>query len=163
EAAAIAFSLGRDTCWWPVLWANTLRWIRSLEQEKIKVRQAALSLGPLFLRPDLFASAPVGGSVAHTAGVANALFRAGSPPLLISTALVPTLSDAVERYTLSPEARAWLRSEWYHVDYNRRMIREGLRRTATRPVGYVYQRYSLHNFAGLALARKLRVPLVLEY
>ena len=40
---------------------------------------------------------------------------------------------------------------------------EAARVTAGRRVSMVYQRYSLHNFAGLRLAQHLRVPFVLEY
>jgi hypothetical protein len=35
--------------------------------------------------------------------------------------------------------------------------------SAARPVGFVYQRYSLNNFSGVQVSRDLRVPLVLEY
>src|SRR6185369_4953183 len=34
---------------------------------------------------------------------------------------------------------------------------------AGRPISFVYQRYSLNNYAGLRLAHRLGVPFVLEY
>jgi glycosyltransferase involved in cell wall biosynthesis len=121
------------------------------------------SASPLYLRTDLSFGVRAGGSVGHIAGVVNQLVDAGGPPILLTTAPVPTVRTDVEVHHLSAPERFWNFRELPALFLNDVVFAEALRAIAGRRVSMVYQRYSLHNFAGLRLAHHLRVPFVLEY
>ena len=89
----------------------------------------------LFLRTDLAGTLRAGGSVSHVKGMVHAFLREG--------------------YNV-------VYDEFQFLHYNRKMIRELdpiIRRY--KPV-LVYQRHSILNFAGGAVARRFGIPLVLE-
>jgi glycosyltransferase involved in cell wall biosynthesis len=118
---------------------------------------------PVYLRTDLSFNVRAGGSVGHIAGVLNELGSEGAPPVLLTTAPVPTLRPDVEvRHVAAPE-RFWNFRELPAFVLNDVFDAEASRVLGSCRVGFVYQRYSLHNYAGLRLARRLRVPFVLEY
>jgi glycosyltransferase involved in cell wall biosynthesis len=118
---------------------------------------------PLYLRSDLSFGVRAGGSVGHIAGVANELAHVARPPILVTTSPVPTLSDAVEIHQVTVPERFWNFQELPTLVLNDVCVDEAHRALHGRPVSFVYQRYSLNNFAGLRLSRDLRVPFVLEY
>jgi glycosyltransferase involved in cell wall biosynthesis len=117
----------------------------------------------LYLRTDLSFGVRAGGSVGHIAGVLNALSRSLGPPILVTTAPVPTLrADTEQHLIVTPEA-FWNFRELPALALNDVVVNEALRAANARDVSLVYQRYSVHNYAGLTIARRLRVPFVLEY
>ena len=121
------------------------------------------SASPLYLRTDVAFGVRAGGSVGHIAGVVNQLADAGGPPILLTTAPVPTVRSDVEVHQIAASERFWNFRELPALVLNDVVVGEAVRAVAGRRVSMVYQRYSLHNFAGLRLAHLLRVPLVLEY
>ena len=50
-----------------------------------------------------------------------------------------------------------------YLAFNRRLVEVARGAVGERRVAFVYQRYSVYNYAGVALARDLHVPFVLEY
>lgn len=107
----------------------------------------------------LWLGAQVGGAATHTAGVINGL-----------------IADGLAVHVFAPEAPAGiaadvpvtevpLRGVYYGVpwltffDYSSELVEAA---SHTRP-DFVYQRYALGSYAGLELARRLRVPLILEF
>jgi glycosyltransferase involved in cell wall biosynthesis len=117
---------------------------------------------PLYLRTDLSFGVRAGGSVGHIAGVLNEL-ASGGPPILMTTAPVPTVRPDVEVHHVAVPERFWNFSELPTFVLNPVFVEETLRAVGDRPISFVYQRYSLNNYAGLQLAQRLGVPFVLEY
>ncbi len=117
---------------------------------------------PLYLRTDLSFGVRAGGSVGHIAGVLNEL-ASGGPPILMTTAPVPTVRPDVEVHHVAVPERFWNFSELPTFVLNAVFVEETLRAVGERPISFVYQRYSLNNYAGLQLAQRLSVPFVLEY
>jgi glycosyltransferase involved in cell wall biosynthesis len=118
---------------------------------------------PLYLRTDLSFGVRAGGSVGHIAGVVNQLSSIGGPPILLTTAPVPTVRSDVEVHLVAASERFWNFRELPALLLNDVVFADGIRAIAGRPASMVYQRYSLHDFAGLRLAHHLHVPFVLEY
>lgn len=119
--------------------------------------------GAVYLRSDLWFGVKAGGSVGHIAGVVNNLEAAGGPPLLITTDRIPTVRSETETMVVRPRQRWWPVVEWHQLAFNQVQLDASLARCTDRRVSFVYQRYSLHNYTGMALARRLGVPFVLEY
>ena len=117
---------------------------------------------PLYLRTDLSFGVRAGGSVGHIAGVLNELATI-SAPILMTTAPVPTVRAEVETHHVPVPERFWNFRELPTFGLNAVFVDETLRAVDGRAVSFVYQRYSLNNYAGLRLAHRLGVPFILEY
>ena len=118
---------------------------------------------PLYLRTDLSFGVRAGGSVGHIAGVVNELADLTTPPILMTTAPVPTVRTDVEVHLVPVPERYWNFRELPTFGLNGVFVDETLRAIGNRPVSFVYQRYSLNNYAGLRLAQRLAVPFIVEY
>jgi glycosyltransferase involved in cell wall biosynthesis len=117
----------------------------------------------IYLRTDLdLAGRPLraGGSVAHTEGVLQALQDRGYEVSFWTTGEVDGVPPGITQSVLPALLRGNLPTEIAELLSG---IRQGLTRaTVASPTGFVYQRYSLNNFAGVALSRRWGVPLMLE-
>jgi glycosyltransferase involved in cell wall biosynthesis len=155
--------------------ADTARW--KLARRGIESDVAALSTTapqrasvraeghPLYLRPDLWFGLRAGGSIGHVAGIVNAMQRRGLAPLFVTTDPVPSVDADVSTVLVRPKPR-WLPvSEWQHLLFNRELLRafESAPTLRTANPAFIYQRHALHSYAGIMLARRYGVPLVLEY
>jgi len=118
---------------------------------------------PLYLRTDLSFGVCAGGSVGHIAGVLNELRSVVGPPIFVTTAGVPTLRPEIEVHHVRVPEAFWNFKELPALALNDVVDAEARKALDGRPVAFVYQRYSLDNYAGLRLAQSLRVPFVLEY
>ena len=125
--------------------------------------RATLHGAPLYLRTDLSFGIRAGGSVGHTAGVLNNLAAFAGAPVFVTTDDVPTIDPGIETYVVSPLEQFWNFRELPAFLLSDRFASETLARVVGRPIGFVYHRYSLGNFSGVAVARSLGVPLVLEF
>lgn len=108
-----------------------------------------LSLTPLLM----------GGSQAHTDGILGALERRGHPVIFWSTGMVAGRAEHLEGGRLRGLVRGNVPRE---VSEFVAGLVQYAQLAATPPPAFIYQRYSLNNLAGLWLARRWRVPLVLE-
>jgi glycosyltransferase involved in cell wall biosynthesis len=142
------------------------REVAALEAE-IRARGAAaplvLSGSPVYLRTDLVFGLRSGGSVGHIAGVLNNLGRFGGPPVFLSTDAIPTVRDDVEFHRIAPDGHFRDFNELPAIAFNLGYDGRAEYILAARRVSFVYQRYSLQNYAGIKLARRLGVRFVLEY
>ena len=139
------------------------REVDALALEPPPISRWTRSAPALYLRTDLSFGVRAGGSVGHIAGVLNALAATGAPPILLTTAPVPTVRPEIEtRIVQVPEA-FWNFRELPALALNDVVVDDGVRAVRGRTVSLVYQRYSVHNYAGIRIARRLRVPFVLEY
>ncbi len=134
------------------------------ELERQDIRTAAYGSGPaLYLRADLVFGIKSGGSVGHIAGVLNQLGAVAGGVRFFTTEPIPTVSDALpmtvirpsERYADMPEVRSLLFS-----DYMADAIVNEWQGQVPR---FIYQRYAVNNVTGLLLARRFKVPLIIEY
>jgi glycosyltransferase involved in cell wall biosynthesis len=125
-------------------------------------RDLNLARSPLYLRTDLSFGVRAGGSVAHIAGVANQLRSWTGPVIVLTTDDIPTLDPGIKVIRVPPREAFWNFSELPTFLLNDAFVDVAADAT-TKPPAFVYQRYSLNNYAGLHVARKHRVPLVLEY
>jgi glycosyltransferase involved in cell wall biosynthesis len=116
-----------------------------------------------YLRTDLSFGVRAGGSVGHIAGVINTLHELGLRPVFITTDRVPTVAQDVETHVICPSERYWSARELPAFVMDEVSAGRALEAIGRRRIGFIYQRYSLNNFAGVRLARELNVPLVIEY
>jgi glycosyltransferase involved in cell wall biosynthesis len=122
-----------------------------------------LTRSPLYLRTDLSFGIRAGGSVGHIAGVLNALGHFTGRPIFLTTDDVPTVRADIETHAIAPSEAFWNFRELPTFVLNGVVERTADRALAGRPIAFVYQRYSVNNYAGARIARRARVPLVIEY
>jgi len=122
-----------------------------------------LAKPPLYLRSDLSFGVRAGGSVGHIAGVVNELEHFAAPPILITTDDVATVNPRIEHHLVAPSEAFWNFKELPAFVLNETIEEAAVRALTGRTPAFIYQRYSLNNFTGVRLARRLGVPLVLEY
>ncbi|MFI5305355.1 MAG: glycosyltransferase family 4 protein [Nitrospiria bacterium] len=122
-----------------------------------------LSYPPVYLRTDLWFGIKSGGSVGHIAGVLNHLDQFCGKPLLISTDVIPTVRKDIETQILFPDNGFWGFQEIPYFAFNETVEKKGKEILKDRLFSFIYQRYSLNNFSGLALANHYHVPFVLEF
>jgi glycosyltransferase involved in cell wall biosynthesis len=138
----------------------------TIRREEARVSTPAVfdrSAAVLYLRTDLSFGVPAGGSVGHVAGVVNELAHLLGKPIVVTAASVPTLSPDIEvHYVPAPEA-FWNYAELPAIVLDEAFDQEAVSAVGRRSVSLLYQRYSLDSYAGLRLARRFRVPFVLEY
>ena len=126
-------------------------------------RTLALRHQPVYLRTDLSFGLKAGGSVGHIAGVINHLHAFGGPPIMLTTDVVPTVTQEIEVHLVPPAEAFWEYPELPSLVMNQQFNAAARDTVAMRPVSFVYQRYSLNSYAGARLAVEHRVPFVMEY
>jgi glycosyltransferase involved in cell wall biosynthesis len=115
----------------------------------------------LYLRTDLELvglELDAGGSAAHTAGIVNALARGGWSVEARTTGHITGFAEQVRQARLPHWAPPNVPKELAELVSG--ILQARLRRP--HDVRLIYQRYSLNNLAGALLARRWRLPLVLE-
>jgi glycosyltransferase involved in cell wall biosynthesis len=116
-----------------------------------------------YFRTDLSYAVKAGGSVGHIAGVLNSLAAFGHRPVFVTTDNVPTVDSEIETVLVPRSERFWHYRELPSMVMHETFLDCARRVLAGRPLSFIYQRYSLHNFAGVVLSRERNVPLVVEY
>jgi len=114
----------------------------------------------LYLNANLWFGLKAGGSIAHVAGVVNALVDRGYELTLATTGQPVGVTPAAALRTLRPPQFFGLpvESNLYRFGVSVPRQLQGLPRPS-----FVYQRLSLGSYAGVVAARRYGVPLVLEY
>lgn len=126
-------------------------------------RALQLAHQPLYLRTDLSFGLKAGGSVGHTAGVINHLAAFGGAPIMLTTDLVPTVDASIEVHPVAPAEAYWEYPELPSLVMNAQFEAAATRHVGGRALSFVYQRYSLNNYAGAGIAVARRIPFVIEY
>jgi glycosyltransferase involved in cell wall biosynthesis len=117
----------------------------------------------LYLKPTLSFGASVGGSVAHVAGVSNALARAGVAVRLLSAQEQPLVAPPCVQRVVPPRFLTSFPFEVNAYRYASMYLRGAREEAARERPDFIYQRYALNDVSGVQLARELGVPLVLEF
>lgn len=115
----------------------------------------------LYLRVDpslKWLGAQVGGAATHTSGVINGLADNGVAVDVLS-AERPLETNRAEYLEVPVRRVLQLVRGLTYTDYSEALLQAA----AGRSADFVYQRYQLGSYAGLELARRLGVPLVLEF
>lgn len=114
----------------------------------------------LYLNTNLWFGVKAGGSIAHVAGVVNAIVRAGYE-LTLATATEPIgITENATVVRLVPPRTYGLPVESNLYRFGRSV--PAMIRTVPRP-SFLYQRHSVGSYAGAVVSRAAGVPLVLEY
>lgn len=101
----------------------------------------------------------VGGAATHTTGVINGFLQNGLSVDVLASGRPQGIPGAI--VTEVPGGR-WMYDLFWPVmstDYSRSLVQAA----SDAPIDFVYQRYLLGSFAGLELARRRGIPLVLEF
>jgi glycosyltransferase involved in cell wall biosynthesis len=117
----------------------------------------------VYLKTNLWLGVKAGGSVGHVVGVVNALGRRCDRVEVLAVDRPPLLDPAVAVTEISPARRLGYPHELNYYTYQRQFVRDAGRVMAKQEPELIYQRMSVANYAGVVLARRLRVPLVVEY
>jgi glycosyltransferase involved in cell wall biosynthesis len=169
-----AISIGQIAAWSAQIASEPLRigvLLRRMERRVAELEGAPrpsarpldLTSPTLYLRTDLSFGIRAGGSVGHIAGVLNELDGFAGAPIFLTTDDVPTVRSDIETHPIVPSEAFWNFKELPTFVLNDAVERTAASALAGRSIGFVYQRYSLNNFAGIRIARAHGVRLVLEY
>jgi len=141
------------------------RSVDAVERERIEPLSTSLDLAasPLYLRTDLSFGVRAGGSVGHIAGVINELDAFTGPAIVVTTDDIATLKPGVEMHYVAPSEAFWNFKELPTLLLNDACNAAASAALGERKPAFVYQRYSLNNYAGINISRRHRVPFVLEY
>jgi glycosyltransferase involved in cell wall biosynthesis len=110
----------------------------------------------LYLRTVFWFNLLAGGSVGHTAGVINALDKVSELEIISNDKLEGVKRDIK---VIRPHLINWLPMACNEICYSFQLIK--LLKVCN--YDFIYQRYSGNSFAGAYLAKKYKVPFVLEF
>lgn len=142
------------------------RVIRQLEILEKAQRDTAVQFNPrgrvAYIYADLTLGIKTGGAVSHVAGVLNALARDGAPPVLLAPTVPPTLDPRIVLQRVRPGG-PWDGFEPMALRLNQLLLAAAEPCITPESTSFVYQRNTVNTFAGLALARAIQRPLVIEF
>ena len=101
--------------------------------------------------------------MAHVAGVANALARAGVAVRLLSAQEQPLVAPPCVQRVVPPRLLLSFPFEVNPHRYQSVFLRDAREEAARERPDFIYQRYALNDLSGVLLAKELGVPLVLEF
>lgn len=157
DAARLCMAL----CRWPVIRRRIVADLSHLDRAQPPTR--AGSGPPLYLRCDIAYGLRAGGSLGHVGGVVQGLAQAGLEPIFASVDRPTTVPESVPTIMLDPGPPQWLHSEQTMLAFNQAVVQQVAQAWLHEPPRFVYQRHALGTYAGLMVARRFGVPLVLEY
>ena len=134
-----------------------------IKENNLATPRLDLGASPVYLRTDLSFGVISGGSVGHIAGVLNQLWSIAKSPIFLTTDPIPMVSPTVESHTIDLNASFWNFRELPSFHINEIIFKQAFRVLSNRGLSFIYQRYSLNNYAGLKLAKQFAIPFVLEY
>src|SRR5262245_39885498 len=118
----------------------------------------------VYLRTDFWSGIRAGGSVGHTAGVASGLAAAGCEVSFIASGRPGAIgAGRHEVQVIAPRRLYNVGREVAALTHSLHFERRAAALLEAHPPGLLYQRFDPANYAGVALARRLSVPLVLEF
>ncbi|TAN56408.1 MAG: glycosyltransferase [Magnetospirillum sp.] len=124
----------------------------------------AVGKGSVFyINPTQWRGARVGGAVAHTVGVIKGLVSCGLTVEGVSAVGQGMVPSSVRLQPLDVIKVHGLPTEANLFRHHRRITQQVFHQTKAGGVAFVYQRLTLGTYPGVRLARRLGVPLVLEY
>jgi glycosyltransferase involved in cell wall biosynthesis len=115
------------------------------------------------LRTNLWLGVKVGGSVGHFAGVVNALRRRGIRTEVFAPEPQPMIDPGVAMHSIAPSPDPAYPYELNAYRYHRSFTAALLPHLAAQRPDALYHRLSLGSWAGVAAARRMGIPVIVEY
>jgi glycosyltransferase involved in cell wall biosynthesis len=143
---------------------QTARRIRRLLRAPRHAPRPANGRRVAYLRSDLWAGIPAGGSVGHVAGTASGFHQAGADLFFISSSPPALIDPSRHPVHLVPRHRRYnIGRELPRFAHGLRFTRRAAAILAREPADLLYHRFDPGTCAGVDLSRTLDRPLVLEY
>jgi glycosyltransferase involved in cell wall biosynthesis len=118
----------------------------------------------VFFRADLSPALRAGGSVAHIQGVVSGFERLGCPVTFVTPAPVAGFeADGPRVRTIPQEDRFRLLPELPYLAYNETLLSRAIEILREVEADLVYYRHALGGYAAAAAARRVGLPLVVEF
>lgn len=138
--------------------------IRKLSnQTKLNTPPLNLSYHPLYLRTDRAIGLIAGGETGHTIGVINSLDQYTAKPILMTTIKIPNLDPEIKHHVIKLEQQFKNFDNVLLLASTDLVFKETLSKFSDTSFSFVYQRYSTYNYSGALIAKKLDIPLIIEY
>lgn len=117
-----------------------------------------------YLRTNYWFGISAGGSVGHIAGVANGFLAQGFPLFFISTDKLKLIDESrLPIYLVRPKGSGQNFREISEFKFNFQLVKEVPKIFLKEKPEIIYHRYSRNSYAGVILAQKFNLPLILEY
>lgn len=116
----------------------------------------------LFLRTDLPGVLKAGGSISHVKGMIQAFLHAGFRVIYLSDIRVDVLPSEVIQVQIKPLNFLRMFDELQLLAYNLQLIMQATTLIQKFKPSLIYQRHSIFNFASGFIARRGKIPLLLE-
>jgi len=118
-----------------------------------------------FIRTDLYAAKyKAGGAVTHSGELLRALKKLGHRVFSISPHPLPYVKGIVDYfYTIKPFIKKIRPTEVANILYNFSFYGKALCILEREKPDFIYQRYLLYSIAGVKVAKKLKIPIVMEF
>ncbi|MET4169708.1 glycosyltransferase involved in cell wall biosynthesis [Bradyrhizobium sp. LA6.1] len=117
----------------------------------------------LYLDANISLGAAVGGSVGHTAGVIGGFLDNAFEVDYASLKSLPTDRAGARWLKLQPDGLLAMPAELNFYPYAEAIEKRIVPLHSSNPWSFIYQRFSLHDFTGPHLGRRLNVPVVVEF
>jgi len=117
----------------------------------------------VYLKTDFWFGLKTGGSVSHTAGVVKGFVKNGIEVLFFSTEKFDFENTNVRQFSILPKKFISNIPETGEMLFNFEFLSNNFEFIKGEKPDLIYQRYSLNNFCGVILSKKLKCPFVLEY
>jgi glycosyltransferase involved in cell wall biosynthesis len=117
----------------------------------------------LYLDANISLGTSVGGSIGHTAGVIEGFLDHTFQVDYASLKPIPTERQGARSLKLQPETLLAVPPELNFYRHAEVIEKKIIPLHHANPWSFIYQRFSLHNFTGPLLGRKLSIPVVLEF
>lgn len=117
----------------------------------------------LYINANLWYGVQVGGSIGHVAGVIGGLKKLDCDVVYAATSVNPLIQSDVKIHLFSKLPPVGIQPEINHYRFSNHIIKELSRLIKKEKPDFIYQRLSLGNYTGVILAKKHKLPLVIEY
>lgn len=116
-----------------------------------------------YLNANLWFGVKAGGAIGHITGVANAFATQGLQINYAALQPLVTLNTAIKFNQLNPPATFAIPTETNYFRLNNMINHQCQKFFQQQKPDLIYQRLSFGNYSGAKLAKKLNIPLVIEY
>lgn len=162
--ARVVLRLLRDAAAWPFLYWRAWREVVRLAKRTGARGVLAPGRWALYIRSDHWFGVKSGGSVGHVRGVIEGLRSFGYDTWVVSTDHLAGVEGDSRFYLCVPVYELGRNlPECPVLLYNEQLLQFIRQRWADWAPSFVYQRYSLGNYAGVVLKQRYGVPYVCEY
>lgn len=139
-------------------------WYLCCQMPKSGLASPRMSSGRcLYLTPGLMLEPPIGGSIAHTSGIANATSRQGTEVKVVSVGEQPLIDADIKNRRVCRSSLVPFPPELDHLESHSRFFAVVEAETKNFQPDYFYLRYTLNDLTGPRLKHGDDKPLILEF